>query len=354
MIEVKNLTKIYGDHAAIDNLSFSVDDGMIYGFLGPNGAGKSTTMNIMTGYLAPTSGDVLINGYNILDEPEKAKETIGYLPELPPVYTDMTVLEYLTFCAELKKVKKGERKKQVKEVMDSLEITDMQNRLIRNLSKGYRQRVGFAQALLGHPKTLILDEPTVGLDPKQIIEIRSLIKALGEKHTVILSSHILSEVSEVCDKVLIINHGKFVALDTPGNLSSGQKAGSVLLIAAEGDAKTVFAAVSSVCAVKKEDIRTEGKIVRLRIPVPAGKDIRASLSEALFSAGCPVIEMKTEKTSLEDIFLQLTEDSQPSEDGAVSAEEPDTGDETDSAKKMASGDEETSGKPGTDKKEGEA
>ena len=203
MIEVKNLVKRYGDHLAVDDLSFTVERGQIYGFLGPNGAGKSTTMNIITGYIASTEGEVIINGHNILDEPGEAKKSIGYLPEQPPLYFDMTVIEYLKFAAELKKIPKADRQQMIDEVMELVKITDMQSRLIKNLSKGYKQRVGLAQAILGYPEIIILDEPTVGLDPKQIIEIRDLIKSLSEKHTVILSSHILSEVSAVCDLSLI-------------------------------------------------------------------------------------------------------------------------------------------------------
>ena len=205
MIEVRNLVKKYGDHVAVDHLNFTVEKGKIYGFLGPNGAGKSTTMNMITGYIASTEGDILIDGHNILEEPEKAKKCIGYLPELPPLYQDMTVLEYLKFVAELKSIPKGEFERNISEVMSTTKLEEMKYRLIKNLSKGYKQRVGLAQALLGYPEIIILDEPTVGLDPKQIIEIRDLIKNLGEKHTVILSSHILSEVSAVCDYVLIID-----------------------------------------------------------------------------------------------------------------------------------------------------
>ena len=219
MIEVKNLVKRYGDHLAVDDLSFTIEEGKIYGFLGPNGAGKSTTMNMITGYIASTSGDIFIDGHNILEEPEQAKKCIGYLPEQPPVYGDMTVEEYLKFVSELKKIPKERRMSDISEVMELVKITDMSHRLIKNLSKGYRQRVGLAQAILGYPEVIILDEPTVGLDPKQIIEIRDLIKSLKEKHTVILSSHILSEVSAVCDYILIISHGKLVASDTPDNLS---------------------------------------------------------------------------------------------------------------------------------------
>ena len=199
MIEVKHLVKKYGDHTAVDDLSFTLESGKIYGFLGPNGAGKSTTMNMMTGYIASTSGEILINGHDILKEPEEAKKCIGYLPEIPPLYIDMTVWEYLVTVADLKKVPKTERGAMLAQIMETVQITDMKKRLIKNLSKGYRQRVGIAQALIGYPEIIILDEPTVGLDPKQIIEIRDLVKSLGEKHTVILSSHILTEISAVCD-----------------------------------------------------------------------------------------------------------------------------------------------------------
>ncbi len=322
MIEVKNLTKRYGDHNAVEDLSFTVEDGQIYGFLGPNGAGKSTTMNMMTGFLAPTSGEVIMNGHDIMEEPEEAKKTIGYLPEIPPVYVDMTVLEYLKFCAELKKVPKTERKTQVQEVMEELELTDMGHRLIRNLSKGYRQRVGFAQALLGHPQTLILDEPTVGLDPKQILEIRSLIQRLGKTHTVILSSHILSEVSEVCDQVLIINHGKFVACDTPQNLEAGRDDGSILIVTAEGTKEAVLHALRSVVQVTDENLTEQDGTVAASIAVPADVDIRGRVSQALFEAGCPVLEMKTKKANLEDIFLELTEDEPDPMPEENSVEEP--------------------------------
>ena len=213
MIEVRNLVKRYGNHTAVDHLSFTVEKGQIYGFLGPNGAGKSTTMNIMTGYLGATEGEVLINGHNILEEPEKAKQSIGYLPEIPPLYTDMKVGEYLKFVAELKKIERDKQKREIEKVLEMTKLQDVQNRLIRNLSKGYRQRVGLAQAIIGFPDIIILDEPTVGLDPKQIIEIRELIKELAKEHTVILSSHILAEISAVCDHIMIISNGKLVASD---------------------------------------------------------------------------------------------------------------------------------------------
>ena len=310
LIEVKHLTKTYGDHCAVDDLSFTVEDGQIYGFLGPNGAGKSTTMNIMTGYLAPTSGDVIINGHDILEEPEEAKRTIGYLPEIPPVYTDMTVAEYLRFCAELKKVPRAERRDAVKSAIDELELGEVKNRLIRNLSKGFRQRVGFAQAIIANPETLILDEPTVGLDPKQIIEIRQLIRRLGEKHTVILSSHILSEVAEVCDQVLIINHGKFVACDSPDHLATSEQKqkGSFLHVAAQGAKQDVLAALRSVVQVRESDLSQdeEGNTVAT-VRVPGGSDIRGRVSQALFAKNCVVLSMSVEKASLENIFLELTD-----------------------------------------------
>ena len=235
MIEVKNITKRYGNHVAVDNLSFQVEKGMIYGFLGPNGAGKSTTMNIMTGYIAATDGTVEINGYDILKEPEKAKKCIGYLPELPPVYPDMTVEEYLIFVAEIKQVKKAERRDQIASIMEQTQIAEVKGRLIRNLSKGYKQRVGLAQAIVGYPEVIILDEPTVGLDPKQIIEMRELIKTLSEKHTIILSSHILSEVSAVCDHIMIISKGKLAASDTPEGLMTLLKGGKQLEISVLGE-----------------------------------------------------------------------------------------------------------------------
>ena len=239
MIEVKNLVKRYGDHTAVDHLSFQIEKGKIYGFLGPNGAGKSTTMNIITGYIASTEGTVSIDGHDILEEPEKARKCIGYLPEQPPLYFDMTVLEYMRFAADLKKIPKNKKNEMIEEVMDRVKITDMKNRLIKNLSKGYRQRVGLAQAILGYPDVIILDEPTVGLDPKQIIEIRDLIKDLRQKHTVILSSHILSEVSAVCDYVLIISHGKLVASDTPENLSKLAAGSNNLSLVVKGDKEKI-------------------------------------------------------------------------------------------------------------------
>ena len=249
MIEINHLVKKYGSHVAVDDLSLTVEPGKIYGFLGPNGAGKSTTMNIITGYLAATSGEVKINGFDVLKQPEEAKKCVGYLPELPPLYMDMTVKEYLDFVAELKKIEKSLRAGYVKEVMEITKTEEVSGRLIRNLSKGYRQRVGFAQAVLGYPEILILDVPTVGLDPKQIIEIRDLIKELGKKHTIILSSHILSEISAVCDHVFIISHGKLVASDSTENLlerMTGAQEIELLVKAEEDTAETAIREIAQV------------------------------------------------------------------------------------------------------------
>ena len=295
---------------AVKGVSFSLDRGDMLGIIGTNGAGKSTTMNIITGYLASTEGEVLINGHNILEEPEEAKKCIGYLPELPPVYTDMTVLEYLKFVAELKKIPKDQRKKQILEVMNLVKITDMQNRLIKNLSKGYRQRVGLAQAVLGYPPIIILDEPTVGLDPKQIIEIRDLIKSLGKKHTVILSSHILSEVSAVCDYVMIIAKGQLVASDTPENLSKLMLGSNTVTCTVHGTRKQLVPALNALDAkeIQYENTPNEEQI-KVKITTEKDKDIREELFYALAKANCPILELTSSSMSLEDVFLELTDDS---------------------------------------------
>ena len=311
MIEVTNLTKKYGKHIAVDHLSFRVEKGQIYGFLGPNGAGKSTTMNIMTGYLAATEGTVLINGHDIMKEPELAKKSIGYLPELPPLYMDMTVREYLQFVAELKKVPKKERKLQVAEVMELTQITDMKERLIKNLSKGYRQRVGLAQAILGYPEVIILDEPMVGLDPKQIIEIRDLIKSLSEKHTVILSSHILSEVSAVCDHIMIIAHGKLVASDTPEGLKKLMSGAAEVDLTVKGSFEALKKAlekdelISKVDTVENLGSEEEG-CVNVKIICKENADIRETLYFTLAQAGLVIMKLNYVEKSLEDIFLELT------------------------------------------------
>jgi ABC-2 type transport system ATP-binding protein len=310
LIEVKNLTKKYGNHVAVDNLSFSVEKGMIYGFLGPNGAGKSTTMNIMTGYIAATNGTVTINGYDILKEPEKAKKCIGYLPELPPVYTDMTVLEYLKFVAELKQVKKSDRKAQIEDIMEQTQIADVKNRLIRNLSKGYRQRVGLAQAIIGYPEVIILDEPTVGLDPKQIIEIRTLIKNLSKNHTIILSSHILSEVSAVCDHIMIISKGKLVASDTPDKLMElmkGETSLDLAVLGTEDGLKDILGSIEGINGFEVSTGKNEGEVAA-RLQVDSNKDIRKELFYRLASSDMPIMQLKIDEKSLEDVFLELTGD----------------------------------------------
>ena len=311
MIEVNNLVKRYGDHTAVDHLSFKIEKGKIYGFLGPNGAGKSTTMNMITGYIASTEGTVSIDGHDILEEPEKAKKCIGYLPEMPPLYFDMTVLEYMNFVADLKKIPKAEKKSMVEEVMDMVKISDMRNRLIKNLSKGYRQRVGLAQAILGYPEVIILDEPTVGLDPKQIIEIRDLIKSLKKKHTVILSSHILSEVSAVCDYVLIISHGKLVASDTPdnlGKLAAGSNNLNMLIKGNRSEIQNALAEVEGIKQIKLEK-SSEENIWNASLTLDENKDIREAVFYSMVKADCPILEMKTKRASLEEVFLELEDES---------------------------------------------
>ena len=310
MIEVNNLVKRYGDHTAVDHLSFKIEKGKIYGFLGPNGAGKSTTMNMITGYIASTEGTVTIDGHDILDEPEQAKKCIGYLPEMPPLYFDMTVLEYMNFVADLKKIPKDKKKSMVAEVMEMVKIADMKNRLIKNLSKGYRQRVGLAQAILGYPEVIILDEPTVGLDPKQIIEIRDLIKSLKEKHTVILSSHILSEVSAVCDYVLIISHGKLVASDTPENLGKLAEGSNTLNLIVKGEKDKICTALGQIEGVKNvtaADAKEE-HAWNVNVSTNEDRDVREEVFFKMADAKCPILEMQSRKVSLEEIFLELTED----------------------------------------------
>lgn len=310
MIEVNNLVKRYGDHTAVDHLSFKIEKGKIYGFLGPNGAGKSTTMNMITGYIASTEGTVTIDGHDILDEPEQAKKCIGYLPEMPPLYFDMTVLEYMNFVADLKKIPKDKKKSMIAEVMEMVKITDMKNRLIKNLSKGYRQRVGLAQAILGYPEVIILDEPTVGLDPKQIIEIRDLIKSLKEKHTVILSSHILSEVSAVCDYVLIISHGKLVASDTPENLGKLAEGSNTLNLIVKGEKDKICTALGQIEGVKNVTAADAKEEYAWNVTVSTNEDsdVREEVFFKMADAKCPILEMQSRKVSLEEIFLELTED----------------------------------------------
>lgn len=308
MIEVRNLTKHYGKHVAVDNVSFTIADGEIVGFLGPNGAGKSTTMNIMTGYMASTEGEVIISGHNILDEPEKAKSKIGYLPEQPPLYFDMKVDEYLNFVADIKKVKSSQRKAMIEEIKETVHIKDVSNRLIKNLSKGYKQRVGLAQAMIGNPEIIILDEPTVGLDPKQIIDMRDAIKKLGNKHTVILSSHILSEVSAVCDRVLIINKGKIVASDTPDQLSNNLIQGSKLLSRIKGTEAEIKNAIACFPLIKHVKIvgSKESDTIDVIFEGDDHTDIRESIFSAMAKKNLPVLTQQPLNLSLEEIFLQVT------------------------------------------------
>ena len=307
MIEVKNLTKRYGSHCAVDNISFRVGEGEILGFLGPNGAGKSTTMNILTGYLSATEGTVTINGHDILEEPNGAKANIGYLPEIPPLYLDMTVREYLDFMFDLKKCALP-RAKHIAEICKVMKIEDVYGRLIKNLSKGYRQRVGMAQALIGNPPVLILDEPTVGLDPNQIIEIRSLIKALGKHHTVILSSHILPEIEAVCDRVVIINQGKIVADDTAENLSAKFSEDRRLMVSVAGPAREVaelIAGIRGVDSVKSLGSKAPG-VEDFAIETKPDADIRRDLFTRLAQREWPLLMSKPMAMSLEDIFINLT------------------------------------------------
>lgn len=316
LIQVEHISKRYGDHVAVDDLSFTVEKGQIYGFLGPNGAGKSTTMNIMTGYIAASSGTVKINGFDILREPEKAKKCIGYLPEIPPLYTDMTVYEFLLFVAELKKVPGRERKDQVEEIMDKVQLTDVERRLIRNLSKGYKQRVGLAQALIGYPDVLILDEPMVGLDPKQILEMRDLIKELSSEHTILLSSHILSEVSAVCDHIMIISKGQLAASGSPEELQERMQAKAELEVTVLGKkekAEEVLRDMDGIesCTIEPSE---EADSIKIRLCTSGNTDIRREVSVALSGAGMPILSMSRLEKSLEDIFLELTENAEP-EDG---------------------------------------
>ena len=313
MIEVSHLTKRYGDHTAVSDLSFTIEKGQIYGFLGPNGAGKSTTMNIMTGCLAATAGDVKIGGHDIFEEPMAAKRLIGYLPEQPPVYPDRTPREYLTFVGRAKGIREEELKTQVEHVMEVTRISDVSERLIKNLSKGYRQRVGIAQAILGDPEIVILDEPTVGLDPKQIIEIRELIQTLGKDHTVILSSHILSEVQAVCQTILIISKGALVACDTPENLEklfAGTAAVELVAEATEEEAASILAALSGITS---RDIRAEGGRCHIRLESERsdGDGLCRELFFLFADAHRPILELRTVRASLEDVFIELTNSDTP-------------------------------------------
>ncbi len=308
LIRAENLTKRYGRHVAIDRLNFTIEKGEILGFLGPNGAGKSTTMNIITGYLSATDGRVLVDGLDVLEHPQEVKQKIGYLPELPPLYPDMTVIDYLKFVAELKRVARADVTRDIARIMDVVQIEDVARRLIKNLSKGYRQRVGFAQALIGNPEILILDEPTIGLDPKQIIEIRSLIKSLRQDHTIVLSSHILPEVNAVCERVLIINRGKIVASDTVENLSKGLTGGNRLSLRIDGSASKIESALKKIDGVTAVDTSAspEKGAVDVILEADANRDVRRDVFNVMSNGGYPILLMRPVDLTLEDIFLQVT------------------------------------------------
>ena len=306
MIEVKNLTKVYGHHRAVDNISFTVNDGEILGFLGPNGAGKTTTMNMMTGFISATDGTVTINGHDILEDTLAAKKELGYLPDVPPLYGDMRVDEYLDFVCDVKGVKKNERKSMLDDITATVGISDVRNRICRNLSKGYRQRVGLAQAMVGYPSVLILDEPTVGLDPSQIIEMRRVIKRLGQRHTILLSSHILSEVSAVCDRVMIINNGKIVASDTTKNLEEGTSE-NVQLVRIRGDrskAAELVEKLEGVIGVTELPIAEEGTF-EFSVKGEADADVRADIVKVLTENGIEIVMLRSGVLTLEQVFLKV-------------------------------------------------
>lgn len=310
MIEVKNLSKKYGNHLAIDHISFTLEKGKVYGFLGPNGAGKSTTMNIMTGYIGATDGDVLIDGKSIIDDPEDTKKNIGYLPEIPPLYTEMKVSEYLNFAAELKQISKDKRDSEITKVIQLVKLDKVKDRLIKNLSKGYKQRVGLAQAILGFPEIIILDEPTVGLDPKQIIEIRDVIRTLSNEHTVILSSHIMQEVSAVCDYIMIISKGKLIASDTPANLERlfiGSNTLEITACASKDDISVVLDKIPNITSVEFSH-SSDKNAVDFMLTSKSNVDLRKELFFAFAHAKIALLKINIKNVSLEDVFLELTAD----------------------------------------------
>lgn len=357
MIEVQNLVKMYGSHAAVDHLSFTVDTGKVVGFLGPNGAGKSTTMNMITGYIAPTEGKVLIDGVDMEEEPGIARKNIGYLPEIPALYPDLRVREYLMFVAELKKVPSGKRGSMVKEIMERTQVKEMSERLIRHLSKGYKQRTGLAAAMMGYPDILILDEPTVGLDPKQILQMRELIRELAKEHTVLLSSHIMQEISAVCDEIIIINEGKMIACDTPENLTKQMSSAGLHLIAkgAKAQIKNALRTVAGIRDVVYDEVTEEGTLGMTLYSLDE-KDLREDIFFALAEASCPILELHREEMSLEQAFLALTKnDAAASGDSGTDEDTAASGDTRTDEDTAASGDTETdkdtaaSGDTGTDK-----
>lgn len=307
MIQIQNLTKTYGHIKALDDVSFDVNSGEILGFLGPNGAGKTTTMNIIAGYLPATEGKVKVCGFDVMEHPMEVKKRVGYLPEHPPLYNDMTVNEFMDFVMELKKVDKRKRKAQKIDIMEIVQISDVRDRLIKNLSKGYKQRVGLAQALVGNPEVLVLDEPTVGLDPKQIIGMRKLIKGLGKNHTVILSSHILPEVSAVCDRVVIINNGRIAAINTPEDLAKDIENAARLSVTVSGPKNTILPKIKEISGVTSVEVSEEksGGVVSYRVESEKEIDVRRTLFFAMAKLGFPIIEMKAVDMTLEDIFIKL-------------------------------------------------
>ena len=309
MIQVKNVTKKYPNVTAVDNISFEVKDGEVVGFLGPNGAGKSTTMNMITGFIEPTDGQIIINGFDISKKPKKAKKQIGYMPEGTPLYYELTVKEFVHYMAELKLVKRSERKQEVEKIMEETGLKDVENKLIRNLSRGYKQRVSLAGALVGNPDVIILDEPTVGLDPKQITEIRNLIKELGKTHTVILSSHILSEVSQICNKVIIINKGKIVAIDTPENLESKVSNKNCLYVTVEDSEDKMNTIKNKIQEIKKLELveKNEDGTKQYMIESEDNVDLRKMIFSELAKEDITIFEMKKADTTLEDAFMKLIE-----------------------------------------------
>ena len=310
MITVKNVCKKYGSFVAVDNISFEINDGEIIGLLGPNGAGKSTTMNMLTGFIEPTSGEILINGFNISKKSKKAKANIGYMPENVPLYKDLTVKEFINYMAELKYVKGKDKKNMVSDIMAKTNLTDVQNKLVKNLSRGYKQRVSMAGALVGNPKILILDEPTVGLDPKQITEIRDLIKSLAKDHTIIISSHILSEISQMCEKVIILNKGKLIAIDTPENLENKVSKNNVILVTVEDSENKIknvvkeIPEITEIKLIKKNDDNT----IQYSLTAKENSDIRKIVFEKFAKEGITIFELKKSETTLEDAFIDLIED----------------------------------------------
>lgn len=311
MIEVKNVTKKYGNFTAVDNITFNVKDGEVVGLLGQNGAGKSTTMNMITGFIEPTEGTIIVNGFDIMKKSLKAKKQIGYMPENVPLYPELTVKEFVSYMAELKLVGRKERKQEVENAIKETGLEEVKNKLIRNLSRGYKQRVSMAGALVGNPEVLILDEPTVGLDPKQIIEIRNLIKNLGKKHTVILSSHILSEISQICERVVILNKGKIVAIDTPENLEEKTKEQNVLFVTVEDKEEKMSSLKEKITDIEKLEMikDNEDGTKQYKIVSKSEKDIRKALFDTLPKEGITIFELKKAETSLEDAFIKLVDNA---------------------------------------------